>query len=120
MKAACALGSAFARCAAALENHAFAVTMTRALDAAAAGNVEYRVALALALAGRGDAYALFARAPGSRTRAEDLALAERDYAEAVALYAALDQQGRPLRVGAPWWVLNLIGDQAVFELSRKK
>jgi methionine biosynthesis protein MetW len=33
---------------------------------------------------------------------------------------ALDQQGRPLRVGAPWWVLNLIGDQAVFELSRKK
>lgn len=33
---------------------------------------------------------------------------------------ALDHQGRPLRVGAPWWVLNLIGDQAVFELSRKK
>jgi methionine biosynthesis protein MetW len=33
---------------------------------------------------------------------------------------ALDQQGRPLRFSAPWWVLNLIGDQAVFELSRKK
>ena len=33
---------------------------------------------------------------------------------------ALDQQGRPLRFAAPWWVLNLIGDQAVFELSRKK
>ena len=33
---------------------------------------------------------------------------------------ALDHQGRPLRFGAPWWVLNLIGDQAVFELSRKK
>jgi methionine biosynthesis protein MetW len=33
---------------------------------------------------------------------------------------ALDEQGRPLRLGAPWWVLNLIGDQAVFELSRKK
>jgi methionine biosynthesis protein MetW len=33
---------------------------------------------------------------------------------------ALDEQGRPLRFGAPWWVLNLIGDQAVFELSRKK
>ena len=32
---------------------------------------------------------------------------------------ALDHQGRPLRVGAPWWVLNLIGDQAVFELSRR-
>ena len=33
---------------------------------------------------------------------------------------ALDQQGRPLRFSAPWWVWNLIGDQAVFELSRKK
>ena len=33
---------------------------------------------------------------------------------------ALDQQGRPLSFSAPWWVLNLIGDQAVFELSRKK
>jgi eukaryotic-like serine/threonine-protein kinase len=79
--------------AAALENHSFAVTMTRALDAAAGGNVEYRVALALALSGRGDAYALFARATTSPTRADDLALAERDYAEAVALYTTLDQQG---------------------------
>ncbi len=33
---------------------------------------------------------------------------------------ALDRQGRPLSFSAPWWVLNLIGDQAVFELSRKK
>jgi methionine biosynthesis protein MetW len=32
---------------------------------------------------------------------------------------ALDRQGRPLRFNAPWWVLNLIGDQAVFELSRR-
>lgn len=32
---------------------------------------------------------------------------------------ALDQAGRPLRFNAPWWVLNFIGDQAVFELSRR-
>jgi len=32
---------------------------------------------------------------------------------------ALDQFGRPIWVSAPWWVLNLLGDQAVFRLSRK-
>ncbi|HLH12169.1 MAG TPA: methionine biosynthesis protein MetW [Methylovirgula sp.] len=32
---------------------------------------------------------------------------------------ALDRFGRPMLDGAPWWVLNLLGDQAVFRLSRK-
>ena len=51
--------------AAALENHTFAVTMTRGLTETAGSNIEYHVALALALTGRGDAYARFGRAPRS-------------------------------------------------------
>ena len=68
---------------AALANHARAVTMTRDLQRENPANVELRVALGLALAGRADAYAGFARARASRTRADDLAAAERDYAESV-------------------------------------
>ena len=65
-----------------LANHARAVEISRELAAANPGNVELRVAIALALAGRGDAYVLFA-AKDPSTRAADLAHAERDYAEAV-------------------------------------
>ena len=32
---------------------------------------------------------------------------------------ALDPWGRPLRFNAPWWFWNLLGEQAVFLLSRK-
>jgi methionine biosynthesis protein MetW len=32
---------------------------------------------------------------------------------------ALDRYGRPMPIDAPWWVWNLVGDQAVFRLSRK-
>jgi hypothetical protein len=75
-------------------NHGRAVTLSRDLSAANPGDVELRVALALALAGRGDAYAAFARdTPASPTRRSDLAAAERDYAEAVKLLTSLDQEG---------------------------
>jgi len=33
---------------------------------------------------------------------------------------ALNAWGKPLRLPAPWWVWNLIGEQAVFLLSRRK
>jgi eukaryotic-like serine/threonine-protein kinase len=79
--------------AAALENHTFAVTMTRSLIEVAGANVEYHVALALALTGRGDAYARFARVPRAATRADDLARAERDYVEGVAILTGLQQKG---------------------------
>jgi tetratricopeptide (TPR) repeat protein len=79
--------------AAALENHTFAVTMTRGLAETAGSNIEYHVALALALTGRGDAYARFGRAPRSTTRADDLARAERDYVEGVAILGDLQQKG---------------------------
>jgi methionine biosynthesis protein MetW len=32
---------------------------------------------------------------------------------------ALNAWGKPLRLPAPWWVWNLIGEQAVFLLSRR-
>jgi methionine biosynthesis protein MetW len=32
--------------------------------------------------------------------------------------AALDRQGAPIRLDAPWWVWNLLGAQAVFLLER--
>jgi methionine biosynthesis protein MetW len=32
---------------------------------------------------------------------------------------AINHQGAPLRVSAPWWVWNMFGEQAVFLLSRK-
>jgi methionine biosynthesis protein MetW len=33
---------------------------------------------------------------------------------------ALDSSGTPLRFNAPWWVWNLLGEQAVFLLRRQK
>lgn len=34
--------------------------------------------------------------------------------------AALDASGHPVRVKMPWWVWNLLGEQAVFLLTRKE
>ncbi len=31
---------------------------------------------------------------------------------------ALDHTGAPIRVNAPWWVWNLLGEQAVFLMAR--
>jgi tetratricopeptide (TPR) repeat protein len=80
--------------AASLENHTYAVTMSRALSASNPANVEQHVGVALALTGRGDAYAELARrrVPGSPPAA-DLELAERDYAEAVTLLEGLHAKG---------------------------
>ncbi len=79
---------------ASLANHTRAVTATRALREANAGNVELTVALALGLGGRADALLMFARKqPPPPTRAEDLAAAERDYTESVALLTALERSG---------------------------
>ena len=77
---------------ASLSNHTRAVTATRALRDANAGNVELTVALALGLGGRADALLMFARkVPALPTRAEDPAAAERDYTESVALLTALER-----------------------------
>ena len=79
---------------AALANHTRAVTMTRELREANPRNVELTMGLALALGGRADAYAAFARArsdaPG---RTADFAGAERDYAESVTLLEGLQRTG---------------------------
>jgi tetratricopeptide (TPR) repeat protein len=78
---------------ASLANHTRAVTMSRNLQRENPANVELSVALGLALAGRADAYAGFARAASGPTRAADLAAAERDYAEYVEIYTALQKAG---------------------------
>ena len=79
---------------AALANHTRAVAMIRELQQKNPANVELRVAVGLALGGRADAYAAFARArPAPSTRAADLEAAERDYAESVAIFTELQQAG---------------------------
>jgi len=79
---------------AALANHTRAVAMTRELEKRNPANVELRVAVGLALASRADAYAAFARMrPARPTRAADLEAAERDYAESVAIFTALQKAG---------------------------
>jgi eukaryotic-like serine/threonine-protein kinase len=75
-----------------LANHTRAVTMARELRADNPANVELGVALALALLGRGDAYAAFARG-GSATRRDDLAAAERDYVEGIQILELLEKAG---------------------------
>ena len=77
----------------ALANHTRAVTMSRDLQRRQSGELELRVALGLALAGRADAYVGFASGPAGGTRGADLAAAERDYAESVEIYTALQQAG---------------------------
>jgi hypothetical protein len=76
-----------------LANHGRAVEMSRELTAANPADYEVRFALALALSGRADAYVLFAHAPRPVARAADLAAAERDYDEALGIYASLQQAG---------------------------
>jgi non-specific serine/threonine protein kinase/serine/threonine-protein kinase len=78
---------------AALANHTRAVAMSRDLQQKNPANVELRVALGLALAGRADAYVGFANGTASGMRGTDLAAAERDYAESVEIYTALQQAG---------------------------
>jgi non-specific serine/threonine protein kinase/serine/threonine-protein kinase len=74
----------------ALANHDRAVAISGELAAANPANVELRMALALALAGRGDAYVQLA--PRGQARAADLTTAERDYAEAVRMLEKLEQE----------------------------
>ncbi|HEY8550676.1 MAG TPA: protein kinase [Vicinamibacterales bacterium] len=79
---------------AALEHHDQAVALSRTLAAANPGDAELRMALALALTGRGEAYALFAKATNqSPMRQSDLAAAERDYGEAVERLEAMEREG---------------------------
>jgi non-specific serine/threonine protein kinase/serine/threonine-protein kinase len=79
---------------ASLANHTRAVDVTRGLKNANASNVELAMALALALGGRADATLIFARKrPFPPTRAADLAAAERDYTESLALLEALNKAG---------------------------
>ncbi len=79
---------------ASLVNHTRAVTMSRELQQKNPSNVELRVAFGLALAGRADAYALFARSrPPRPTRAADFEAAERDYAESVGIFTVLQKAG---------------------------
>jgi hypothetical protein len=65
--------------------------MSRELSIANPGNVELRVAVALALSGRGDAYVQLG-AGRSADRARDLASAERDYADAVQILEKLQHE----------------------------
>jgi tetratricopeptide (TPR) repeat protein len=79
---------------AALANHTRAIAMVRELQQKNPANIELQVAVGLALASRADAHAAFARAHSAGpTRARDLEAAERDYAESVAIYTALQQAG---------------------------
>ena len=77
---------------ASLANHMRAVTASRELRDRNSGNVELRVALAIALAGRGDAYAQFARRRIAGSGPADLAAAERDYAESVEILTQLQKE----------------------------
>jgi tetratricopeptide (TPR) repeat protein len=77
-----------------LAHHARAIAISRELAAANPGDVELGVALALALNGRGDAFAAFAgRGLPGGSRSSDLASAVRDYTEGVALLEKLHAQG---------------------------
>ena len=76
-----------------LANHARAVDISRDLSAASPGDYELRFAFAQAQAERAGAYLTFARAPGARARAADLAAAEADLSAALAIYEALEKAG---------------------------
>jgi tetratricopeptide (TPR) repeat protein len=76
-----------------LTHHVQAVETSRQLSEANPADVELRVALGLALSGRGEAHAMFARAGGSPTRRADLLAAERDYQAAVDVLSALQREG---------------------------
>jgi tetratricopeptide (TPR) repeat protein len=75
-----------------LRNHGNAIDMSRRLSAGNPSDIELRVALALALTGRGEAYAIFGGRHGPHA-VDDLRSAERDYDEAVRMLDALKEQG---------------------------
>jgi tetratricopeptide (TPR) repeat protein len=76
-----------------LGNHARAVEISRELTASNPSDYELRFALALALGGRADALLQFAEAPRAVSPSTDLAAAERDYTEALDIYAKLQAAG---------------------------
>jgi non-specific serine/threonine protein kinase/serine/threonine-protein kinase len=77
----------------ALAYHDRAIALSRELSRTNPRDVELRVAVALAVAGRGDAYAAFARLPEAPNRRADLTSAERDYRQSVDLFTALQHEG---------------------------
>ena len=79
--------------AASLSHHGDAVRISRELSAADPDDIERRMNLALALLGRGDALATFARAPRPPTREADLSAAVRSYTEGIDLLLALQRLG---------------------------
>jgi hypothetical protein len=67
--------------------------MARELSKSNPSNAELRLSVALALTGRADAYALLGRKGPTTLRRDDLSSAERDYAEAAAIMAQLEEEG---------------------------
>jgi len=78
---------------ASIGNHTRAVTMSRELAKANPANAELRLTVALALTGRADALALLSQSAAGSLRRDDLTAAERDYAEAVAIFGAMQDEG---------------------------
>ena len=76
-----------------ISNHSRAVEMSRELSRGNPANAELRLSVALALTARADAFALFAQRGTSTLRPDDLAAAERDYAEAAEIMGKLQQEG---------------------------
>jgi non-specific serine/threonine protein kinase/serine/threonine-protein kinase len=76
-----------------LTNHTRAVDMCRELSRSNPANAELRLSVGLALTGRADAYALLARKVTAAARRDDLAAAERDFAEAEAIMGKLQEEG---------------------------
>ncbi len=102
----------------ALSYHERAVALSRELSRANPRDVELRVAVALAVAGRGDAYAAFARLPGAPNRRADLAAAERDYSESVDLFTALEREGAIAGTDLESLAANRAALQRVRQLAR--
>ena len=50
----------------------------------------------------------------------DFVALAREIGAPIARGVALDRNGQPVRVSAPWWVWNFFGEQAVFLLERPK
>jgi tetratricopeptide (TPR) repeat protein len=78
---------------ASIGNHTRAVSMTRELSKANPANAELRLSVALALTGRADAHALLSKSAPATLRREDLTSAERDYAEAAAIFGTMQDEG---------------------------
>jgi non-specific serine/threonine protein kinase/serine/threonine-protein kinase len=76
-----------------IANHTKAVDICRDLSRQNQSNAELRLSIALALTGRADSRVLLAKTASHPRSREDLAAAERDFAEAVALMEQLMNQG---------------------------